>query len=181
MADIAFLLLFYFLIATTMDTDMGIQQKLPPVDKKKQITNIDLEYLVADELRFSSATRKYILKSVQVNAGDKMLPTATVQLEMEDGELRQDAAIGAGPVDAIYQAINRIVDVPNELTEFSIQAITEGLDAMGEVTIRVKAEDGSIYTGNAANVDILVAAANAYVNALNKLVSKNIVLVKSTS
>lgn len=150
-------------------------------DKKKQITNIDLEYLVADELRFSSATKKYILKTVQVNAGDKMLPTATVQLEMEDGELRQDAAIGAGPVDAIYQAINRIVDVPNELTEFSIQAITEGIDAMGEVTIRVKADDGSIYTGNAANVDILVAAANAYVNALNKLVSKNVVLVKSTS
>lgn len=150
-------------------------------DKKKQITNIDLEYIVADELRYSAATTKYILKAVQVNTGDKSLPTATVQLEMEDGEIRQDAAIGAGPVDAIYQAINRIIDVPNELTEFSIQAITEGLDALGEVTIRVKAEDGSVYTGNAANVDILVAATTAYVNALNKLLSKNVVLVKATS
>lgn len=150
-------------------------------DKKKQITNIDLEYLVADELRYSAATTKYILRGVQVNTGDKALPTATVQLEMEDGEIRQDAAIGAGPVDAIYQAINRIIDVPNELTEFSIQAITEGLDALGEVTIRVKAEDGSVYTGNAANVDILVAATNAYINALNKLLSKNVVLVRSTS
>ena len=150
-------------------------------DKKKSITNRDLEYIVADELRFTNADMQYKLKYVSVSCGDKSLPTATVQLEKADGEVVQDAAIGAGPVDAIYQAVNRIIDVPNDLTEFSIQAITEGIDALGEVTIRVKSEDGNVYTGNGANVDIIVAATHAYVNALNKLVSKNAVLVKPTA
>lgn len=149
-------------------------------DKKKKITNRDLEYIVADEIRFSSGSMEYTLKHVQVGCGNNALPTATVQLMKSDGEVIQDAAIGTGPIDAVYQAINRIVDIPNELIEFSIQAITEGIDAIGEVTIRVKAEDGSIYTGNSANVDIIVAATTAYVNALNKLVSKNAVLVKPT-
>lgn len=150
-------------------------------DKKKKITNRDLEYIIADELRFSAETTQYTLEQVQVSSGDAAIPTATVRLKTAEGEIIQDAAIGAGPVDAVYQAVNRIIDVPNELTEFSIQAITEGLDALGEVTIRVKADDGNIYTGNAANVDIIVAATDAYLNALNKLVSSNPVLVKATS
>lgn len=150
-------------------------------DKKRTVTNRDLEYLVADELRFSADTIEYTLKHVQVSCGDHTLPTATVQLMKSDGEIIQDASIGSGPVDAIYKAINRIIDVPNELTEFSIQAITEGIDAMGEVTIRVQSEDGSIYTGNAANVDIIVASTNAYVNALNKLISRSGILVKTTN
>lgn len=149
-------------------------------DKKKKITNRDLEYIVADELRFSAASLAYTLHHVQVSCGDHTLPTATVQLEKVGGEVLQDAAIGTGPIDAVYKAVNRIIDVPNELTEFSIQAITEGIDALGEVTIRVKSEDGCIYTGNAANVDIIVAATNAYINALNKLVSKGCVLARPT-
>lgn len=146
-------------------------------DKKKSITNRDLEYIVADELRVGLETTRYKLKHVQVSCGDHSLPTATVQLEKDDGEVIQDASIGTGPVDAVYKAINRIIDVPNELTEFSVQAITEGIDALGEVTIRVQAEDDSIYTGNAANMDIIVASANAYINALNKLISKSGVVV----
>lgn len=146
-------------------------------DKKKSVTNRDLEYIVADEFRFSAASTAYVLKNVHVSCGNSIFPTATVQLQTENEEVIQDAAIGTGPVDAVYKAINRIIDVPNELTEFSIQAITEGIDAQGEVTIRVKAEDGSIYTGNSANVDIIVAAANAYVNALNKLLARNTVVV----
>ena len=142
-------------------------------DKKKTISNRDLEYLMADQFRFGAIDTVYTLKHVQVNCGDNILPTATVQLEKSNGELIQDAAIGSGPIDAIYQAVSRIIDTPNELTEFSVQAITAGIDAMGEVTIRVKGEDGSIYTGNSANVDIIVAATNAYVNALNKMISKS--------
>lgn len=149
-------------------------------DKKKSITNRDLEYIVADELRFSAGAVEYTLKHVQVSCGDHSLPTATVQIEKTGGEAIQDAAIGTGPIDAVYRAVNRIIDVPNELTEFSIQAITEGIDAIGEVTIRIKSDEGSIYTGNSANVDIIVAATNAYINALNKLVSKSGVLVRPT-
>ncbi len=72
------------------------------------------------------------------------------------------------PVDAVYKAINRVVNVPNNLIEFSVQSVTAGIDAIGEVTIRLKYED-KIYSGRSANTDIIVASAQAYVNALNRL------------
>jgi 2-isopropylmalate synthase len=69
----------------------------------------------------------------------------------------------------VYKAINRIVDVPNELSEFSVQAVTRGIDALGEVTIRVTSPDGRVFTGRGAHSDIIVASAKAYTNALNRL------------
>ena len=81
-----------------------------------------------------------------------------------------DAAIGTGPVDAVYKAINRVVKVPNELIEFSVKSVTAGIDAMGEVTIRLRYQD-RIYSGHSADTDIIVASARAYLNALNRLYS----------
>jgi 2-isopropylmalate synthase len=72
-------------------------------------------------------------------------------------------------VDAVYNAINRIVGEPNDLTEFSVQSITRGIDAVGEVTIRIKSGDGRTFTGRGAHPDIVVSSAKAYVNALNRL------------
>jgi 2-isopropylmalate synthase len=73
-------------------------------------------------------------------------------------------------VDAIYKAINRVAQVPNRLIEFSVQSVTAGIDAIGEVTIRLQQEDQKrIYSGHAANTDIIVASAQAYLNALNRL------------
>lgn len=150
-------------------------------DKKKTVSNRDLEFVVSDELRLSTSEEgTYKLKKVQVSCGNASLPTATIQLENEEGELIQDAAIGAGPVDAVYKAINRIVRAENELTEFSVQAVTGGLDALGEVTIRVKAKDGMIFTGHAANLDIIVASAQAYINALNKLIANTNSPIRAT-
>jgi 2-isopropylmalate synthase len=76
-------------------------------------------------------------------------------------------------VDAVCQAINRVVKVPAELTEFSVQAVSRGIDALGEVTMRVKSEDGRVFTGRGAHPDILVASAKAYTNALNRLLTAN--------
>ena len=73
-------------------------------------------------------------------------------------------------MDAVYKAINRLVNVPNELIEFSVQSVTAGIDALGEVTIRLRHES-RVYSGHAANTDIIVASAHAYVNALNRLYS----------
>ena len=70
-------------------------------------------------------------------------------------------------MDAIYQAINRVMGVENELTEFSVKSVTEGIDAVGEVTIRIEVS-GRSYTGRAADTDILVASARAYMHALNR-------------
>ena len=78
--------------------------------------------------------------------------------------------MGTGPVDAVCRALNGLADVPNELVEFSVKSVTEGIDAMGEVTIRLR-RDGSLYSGHAADTDVVVAAAMAFVNALNRLVS----------
>ena len=137
-------------------------------DKKRQITDRDIESLVAEERR--TATEVYRLDHVEVSCGDHSLPTASVRLVAPDGKCLSDAALGAGPVDAVYQAINRIVGIPNKLTEFSIDAATEGIDAIGEVMIRIESE-GVTYTGRGASTDIIVASAKAYMNALNRLVA----------
>ena len=137
-------------------------------DKKKEITDRDLEALVAEELRTVSET--YHLEQVQVSCGDHSVPTASVKLVGPDGRIVADAALGTGPVDAVYKAINRLVKVPNKLTEFSVKSITAGIDAMGEVTIRIES-GGKTYTGRGADTDIIVASAKAYMNALNRLLA----------
>jgi 2-isopropylmalate synthase len=137
-------------------------------DKKAEIDDRDLEAIVADKLR--TAAEIYRLDFVQVSCGDHASPTATVRLIAPDGAIRADAAIGTGPVDAVYRAINRIIDIPNELSEFSVKSVTEGIDAQGEVTIRVEG-GGRSYVGRGADTDIIVASAKAYMNALNRMLS----------
>jgi 2-isopropylmalate synthase len=137
-------------------------------DKKKEISDWDLEAIVNDEIR--QPPELFRLELVQVSCGDNSSPTATVTIRTPDGEELTDAAIGTGPVDAIYKAINRVVQVPNELIEFSVQSVTAGIDAIGEVTIRLRHED-KVYSGRAANTDIIVASARAYIKALNRLYS----------
>ncbi|MFW9260268.1 2-isopropylmalate synthase [Nostoc sp. CALU 546] len=135
-------------------------------DKKKEISDWDLEAIVNDEIQ--QAPDLFRVELVQVSCGSNARPTATVTLRTPEGEELTDAAIGTGPVDAVYKAINRVVNVPNELIEFSVQSVTAGIDAIGEVTIRLRYES-KVFSGHAANTDIIVASAQAYVNALNRL------------
>ncbi|MBD2085249.1 2-isopropylmalate synthase [Trichocoleus sp. ST-U3] len=135
-------------------------------DKKKEITDWDLEAIANDEIQ--QAPELFRLELVQVSCGSNSQPTATVTLRTPAGEELTDAAIGTGPVDAVYKAINRVVNVPNQLIEFSVQSVTAGIDAIGEVTIRLRHQD-RVFSGHAANTDIIVASAQAYVNALNRL------------
>ncbi len=135
-------------------------------DKKKEISDWDLEAIANDEIQ--QAPELFRLELVQVSCGSNARPTATVTLRTPDGEELTDAAIGTGPVDAVYRAINRVVNVPNELIEFSVQSVTAGIDALGEVTIRLRYQE-RVFSGHAANTDIIVASAQAYVNALNRL------------
>jgi 2-isopropylmalate synthase len=137
-------------------------------DKKKEVTDRDIESLIAQELRTTSEV--YHLDCVQVSCGDRGIPTASVRLIGPGGEVLADASLGTGPVDAVYKAINRIVKVPNELTEFTVKSVTEGIDAIGEVLIRIDSE-GVTYTGRGADTDVIVASAKAYMNALNRLLA----------
>jgi 2-isopropylmalate synthase len=135
-------------------------------DKKKEVGDRDIEAIVNDEVQ--QVPDLFRLELVQVSCGNRSCPTATVSLINPDGEELTDAATGTGPVDAVYKAINRVVNVPNQLIEYSVQSVTAGIDAIGEVTIRLKYGD-RIFSGHAANTDIIVASAQAYVNALNRL------------
>lgn len=137
-------------------------------DKKREITDRDLEALLSNQRRSFNET--YTLEHIQVSCGNHEVPTATVRLAGPDGEVKTDAAVGTGPVDAVYQAINRIIQVPNTLTEFGVRSVTEGIDAVGEVVIRIES-DGREYVGRGADTDIIVASAQAYMNSLNRLLS----------
>jgi 2-isopropylmalate synthase len=137
-------------------------------DKKHEVTDRDIESLIAEELR--TVTEVYHLDHVEVSCGNHNIPTATVRLVAPDGKAVADAALGTGPVDAVYEAINRIVKVPNKLTEFTVKSVTEGIDAIGEVLIRIES-DGVSYSGRGADTDIMVASAKAYMNALNRLLA----------
>lgn len=153
-------------------------------DKKKFVDDRDIEALIAGETQRTPEI--YTLDHVQYNSGMGMIPTATIRLKGPDGAMHTDSAHGTGPVDAIYKAINRIVQRPNELIEFSINAITEGLDAVAEVTVRIREQGASengearatkplrrpqIYSGYGVNTDTIVAAAEAYMGALNKMLA----------
>jgi len=137
-------------------------------DKKREITDRDIESLVAQEMR--TVSESYHLDYIQVSCGDHSMPTATVRLVGPRGEVSADASLGTGPIDAVYKAINRIIGVPNRLTEFSVSSVTAGIDAMGEVLIRIES-DGVTYTGRGSATDIIVASARAYMNALNRLLA----------
>jgi 2-isopropylmalate synthase len=139
-------------------------------DKKREVTDRDLELLMAEQKRSAWEPITYRLEHIQVSCGDHEIPTATVRLLGPDGKMYSDAATGNGPVDAVCKAIDRIVGVPNRLVEFSVRSVTGGLDALGEVTIRIEKE-GRVYLGRGAATDIIVASARAYMNALNRLMA----------
>jgi 2-isopropylmalate synthase len=138
-------------------------------DKKREVTDKDIESLLAEDKRIVADT--YHLDRIQVTCGDRGIPTAAVRLITPDGETKSDAAIGTGPVDAVCEVIDKIIKIPDiKLTEFTVKSVTEGIDAIGEVLIRVESK-GITYTGRGADTDIIVASAKAYVNALNRLVA----------
>jgi 2-isopropylmalate synthase len=153
----------------TAQVDRVYERFLQVADSKKMVHDEDLEVIVADE---TSAVRvSYELLHVQVSCGDHSIPTATVQLRGPGGQMMTDSDHGTGPVDAIYRAINRVTRMENELIEFSIQAVTEGIDALAEVAIRIRSGD-DVLTGRGSHSDICVASGRAYVNALNRLIER---------
>ena len=144
------------------------QRFLEIADQKKEVYDEDLESMVQEHQRDAEAV--YTLNALQVSCGDPLVPTATATITDEVGATHVVCATGSGPVDAAYKAIDKVVAVHGDLSEFSIKAITRGIDAIGEVTVRVAAEDGNVFTGRGADNDIIVSSAKAYVNAINRMI-----------
>jgi 2-isopropylmalate synthase len=141
---------------------------LEVADQKKEVYDEDLESIVQERQREVAAV--YSLDALQVSCGDPLVPTATATITDELGVKHVVCATGTGPVDAAYKAVDQVVAVHGDLAEFSVKAITRGIDAIGEVTVRITAEDGRVFTGRGADNDIVVSSAKAYINAINRMI-----------
>ena len=133
-------------------------------DKKKAVYDDDLMGLLREHL--DDVPRVYAIQCLQVSAGNRSIPTATVRIE-KGGDVAQDSATGAGPVEAALKAIDRITGIPGELKSFSMQAVTRGMDALGEASVQVSFA-GELVAASGLDTDIVMATAKAYLNALNR-------------
>ncbi len=139
-------------------------------DSKKTVTDADLQALIADE--FHGPEEIFTLEDIQVVCGTMGMPTATVKMRNAEGETVIHAAVGVGPVDACYRAVDGVVKAPNTLIEYSVHSVTEGISALGEVTVRIEAPGGArSFGGYGADSDIIVASVKAYLAALNRMVA----------
>jgi 2-isopropylmalate synthase len=153
-------------------------------DRKKVIVDADLEVIVGSGI--AGAAELYALDALQVGCGTMGMPTATVRLRGPKGELLTEAAIGTGPVDAVFGAIARISGAKAELIEYAVQSVTAGIDAIGEVTVHIRDARGDepggrvnpqtgreerTFHGVGADTDIIVASAKAYLSALNRMLA----------
>ena len=138
-------------------------------DKKQEVTDRDLEALMAEEKRVAMEPITYHLDHIQFSGGDHDMATASVRVTGPGDQVYSDAATGNGPVDAVCKAIERATGVSAQLVDFNVHSVTEGLDSIGEVVIRVE-QDGKIFTGRGASTDIIVASAKAYLGAVNRLI-----------
>lgn len=134
-------------------------------DKKKEVFDEDLVALIGDETL--AVEEAFKLEYFHILSGNKAIPTATVGLRLGE-QVLQEAAVGDGPVDAAYKAIDKIVNLPVELTEYALHGVTGGKNAMGEVVVRI-VHDGNKYLGRGASTDVIEASIRAYINALNRM------------
>ncbi len=140
-------------------------------DKKKEVFDEDLIVLI--EKHITDVTPAWSLVSLHTTAGTGILPTATVCIRNPEGQLVQDAAIGDGPVDAIFKAVERVTGVAANLKEFAVRGVTAGKDAQGEVSLELEVtSDDRTFRGRAASTDIIEASAEAYINAVNSIVTR---------
>src|SRR3954468_6972000 len=152
----------YAISGATLNT--AFQRFKDIADKKKQVTAMDLEALVTDELR--DALPSFGLEWFDVEASSRRPPHATVAVRTPDGEVVEGSFTGDGPVDAIFRAINAATGMDARLREFRVDAVTGGQDALGETSVVLEV-DGRTASGQGVATDILEAAARAYVRALS--------------
>jgi len=139
-------------------------------DTRKEVTEAELEAIATDEVH--QPERLFELHGVHVSCGMPSVPTASVSVTRPNGEYETCAAIGSGPVEAIFTALDQLCRIDVELLEYLVHAVSGGVNTLGEVTVRIRGADQRtrVYSGHGADADILVASARAYLSAINKLV-----------
>jgi 2-isopropylmalate synthase len=147
------------------ELDKAYQRFLAVADKKQEVFDEDLVAIVQDE--FHPLPELYQLDYLHIYSGTSAIPTATVRVRVE-GQVREGAAIGDGPVDATYRAIAGVTGTGAKLNKYEISAITSGTEAMGDVTVQLE-QNGRRVIGRGASTDVIEASAKAYIDGLNKL------------
>ena len=150
------------------ETERAYQRFIALADKKKHVYDDDLLMIAREEM--VEASRSYILDYLHVSTGSDTVPTATVRIRQGD-DVTQDAACGDGPVDAALKTIDRITGIQGRLLDFSLQAVTVGKDALGEVSLRVRFGE-HVISGKSASTDIVEASAKAYLSCVNRHVTE---------
>lgn len=156
-------------------------------DEKKTVSDADMIAIVTDD-QYKISREHWSLDSLHVSCGNKLRPTATVMLKTDDTQVTQ-ASVGHGPVDAVFVAVNEATKMEPELLEYTVNSVTDGTEALGEVLVRLRPEanhgdDSKLrknpqtgkaverqYVGRGHDVDIIVASAKAYVSAINNIIS----------
>jgi len=150
------------------DLDRVFKRFKELADKKKEIFDEDLAAIVAEEIwRITDAPDKYSLSYLHVAAGCRIKPVAAVGIEIE-GEKKFETSAGVGPVDAAFNAVKSLTGTKSTLLKYTVNSITGGTDAQGEVSVRLE-EEGKVVTGKGADPDIITASVKAFLNALNRL------------
>jgi len=147
------------------------------VEKKREIYDEDVVAIVEDVL--SRRPGVFVLQDFSISSGMGEDPTARVVL-LQEGETREAASKGSGPIDAAFKAIDQITGFTGRLLNYSIRALTEGKDALGEVTVKVQF-NGVVMIGRGSSTDVLEASARAYLNAVNKFLYKQKVAEESAA
>lgn len=133
-------------------------------DKKKEVYDDDLRMLMGDEIEQSNESFK--LSYLQVNSGSDSIPNAVIKIKIKENEYAESAT-GDGPVDAVFNAIERALNLDSKVESYQVRSVTSGRNALGEVIVRIKQNDKS-FTGRGVSTDIIEASAKAYLNALNQ-------------
>ena len=153
-------------------------------ERRKMVTDAEVEALVAADL--PERDDLWRLEDLQVGCGTLSLATASVRLRGPDGAARVSASVGTGPVDAAYRAIDALVRRPATLVDYSVRSVTEGIDALAEVSVRVRSPapetpralnpqrdcvEAPSWRGHGADTDIVVASVKAYLGAINRMLT----------
>lgn len=147
------------------ELDTVYKKFLQLADRKKEIFDQDLLVLMEDTAQDNN---RILLKNLSVATNSASTSTASVTIEV-DGTIRTDAACGNGPVDAVFKAVNRIIESPVSLEDFTLKSVTLSSEAMGEATVKLRHAGGMVTVGRGTSTDVIEASAKAYINALNKL------------
>ncbi len=138
-------------------------------DRKKYITDADLESLVADTVHAVPADEVvYHLDYMHVVSGKGTVPTATVRIRKDGNELLASET-GVGPIDAVYRTIAKLVEETHRLVDFQVRSVGPGTDAVADVVVRIEDEQANIFIGHGISPDTIEAATKAYLQAINRL------------